>query len=101
MRWVQPTCQGFLLRLLVSPGAAQTQVVGLVGERLKIRVAAPPVRGAANEALLAFLADRLQLPRSRLRLKSGEKDRAKVVEVLGLEPELRERLVALCPEASS
>lgn len=95
MEWLQPTCQGFLLKLLVSPGAAKTHIVGPYGDRLKVRVAAPPSKGAANEALLAFLAARLQLPKNRLILKSGGKDRAKVVEVLGLEPELRSRLVAL------
>lgn len=95
MEWLHPTCQGFLLKLLVSPGASKTQIVGPHGERLKIKVAAPPSKGAANEALLAFLAAQLQVPRNRLFLRSGSKDRAKVVEVLGLEPELRSRLAAL------
>jgi len=93
--WLLPTCTGWLLKLQVSPGAAQTQIVGVHGERLKIRVAAPPAKGAANEALLAFLARRLQIPKQRLRVKSGAGDRLKVVEVEGLEPELRPRLEAL------
>jgi len=93
--WLQVTCTGWLLKLLVSPGAAQTQVVGIHGDRLKIRVAAPPAKGAANQRLLEFLSRRLQVPQQRLRLKSGAGDRLKVVEVVGLEPELRARLQEL------
>ncbi|MBM4275669.1 MAG: DUF167 domain-containing protein [Deltaproteobacteria bacterium] len=95
-----PTCQGFRLLLLVSPGARRTQVVGLQGDRLKVRVAAAPEKGAANQELLAFLAERLQVPRNALRLALGAQSRAKVVEVQGLEPELRERLEKLAKPAS-
>lgn len=97
MDWLQPTCQGYLLRLLVSPGASRTEICGPQGDRLKIRVGAPASKGAANEALLNFLAQRLHLPKNRLTLKSGGKDRHKVVEISGLEVELRERLAALWP----
>jgi hypothetical protein len=90
-----PTCQGYRLLLLVTPGARRTQVVGLQGDRLKVRVAAAPEKGAANQELLAFLAARLQVPKSALRLAAGVQSRAKVVEVLGLEPELRGRLEKL------
>jgi uncharacterized protein (TIGR00251 family) len=95
-----PTCQGFRLLLLVTPGARRTQVVGLQGDRLKVRVAAPPEKGAANQELLAFLAERLQVPRKALRLALGAQSRAKVVEVQGLEPELRERLEELGKSSS-
>ena len=97
MDWLQPTCQGYLLRLLVSPGASRTEICGPQGDHLKIRVAAPASKGAANAALLHFLAHRLQLPKNRLTLKSGSRDRHKIVEVNGLEPELRERLTELWP----
>jgi uncharacterized protein YggU (UPF0235/DUF167 family) len=50
-------------------------------------VAARPVDGAANEALLRLLADALSVPRSRLSLRSGGRSRAKVIEVEGVEPE--------------
>ena len=58
----QPTGQGYLLRLTVVPGAQRTQVVGLYGDRLKIRLAAPPEKGAANRELIDFLARALDLP---------------------------------------
>jgi len=81
--------------LLVTPGARRTEVAGQHGDRLKIRVAAAPEKGAANQELLAFLAARLQVPKSALRLASGAQSRAKVVEIAGLEPELRQRLEKL------
>lgn len=85
------TCQGYLLRLTVVPGASRTEVVGLQGDRLKVRVAAPPEKGAANQELLAFLARRLGVPKKSLRLL-GARSRAKVVEVLDLSPDLDRRL---------
>jgi uncharacterized protein (TIGR00251 family) len=91
------TRQGYLLRLMVVPGANRTAVVGLLGDRLKIRLAAPPERGAANRELLAFLARELKLPKTALRLAAGSQSRAKVVEVLGLDPELWPRLQGLLP----
>jgi hypothetical protein len=59
-------------------------VVGLHGDALKIRVAAPPVDGAANEAIIRFFADRLDVPRSRVRLTKGGSGRRKVVEIEGI-----------------
>ncbi|MGQ9920660.1 MAG: DUF167 domain-containing protein [Desulfobacca sp.] len=93
--WLQPTCSGWLLKVQISPGAAQNQIVGEHGDRLKIRIAAPPAKGAANRTLLEFLAQRLGIAKQQLRLKSGTGDRLKVVEIDGLEPELRERLLDL------
>jgi hypothetical protein len=92
-----PTCQGYFLRLTVVPGARRTEVVGLHGDRLKVRVAAAPEKGAANQELIAFLAQKLQVPKSSLRLTQGAQSRSKVVEVLGLEPELGRRLRELIP----
>ena len=70
-----------LLTLHIPPGAKKTEVCGLHGDALKIRLAAPPVDGKANAALLAFVADRLGLPKSAVSLKSGQTSRRKVVEV--------------------
>lgn len=99
MEWIQPTCTGYLLKIQVSPGAAENQIVGPYGDRLKIRIAAPPEKGEANRTVLEFLASRLGLPKSQLRLKSGSRDRAKVVEIISLEPHVRERLASLAPAA--
>lgn len=93
----QPTRLGYLLRLTVVPGARRTEVVGLYGNRLKVRVAAPPEKGAANQELLAFLARALKLPKTSLRLTLGTQHRSKVVEVQDLSPELAPRLRSLIP----
>ncbi len=93
----QPTGQGYLLRLTVVPGAQRTQVVGLYGDRLKIRLAAPPEKGAANRELIDFLARALDLPKSSLKLTVGAQSRSKVVAVSDLSPDLRDRLSRLVP----
>jgi uncharacterized protein len=92
-----PTSQGYILRLTVVPGAQRTQVVGLYGDRLKLRLAAPPEKGAANRELIDFLARSLNLPKSSLKLTLGARSRSKVVAVYDLSPDLRDRLSSLVP----
>ena len=82
-----------LLTLHIQPGAKKTEVCGLHGDALKIRLAAPPVDGKANAALLAFVADRLGLPKSAVSLKSGQTSRRKVVEVAGPPADAVQRLL--------
>lgn len=95
----QPTCQGYLLKVQVVPGARRTEVVGRHGDRLKVRVAALPEKGRANETLLDFLAEALKVPRHALHLLGGATSRAKVVVVQDLSPELRDRIRKLLPPA--
>ncbi len=92
-----PTCQGYIVKLHVVPGARKTAVAGLHGDRLKVKVAAPPEKGRANEALLEFLARSLEVPRQAVHLTSGAASRAKVVTVHDLSPDLKSRLIALLP----
>lgn len=72
-----------LLTVHVQPKAAHTACVGIHGEALKIRIAAPPVGGAANRELLRFLADELSLPTGAVHLESGEGSRRKRVRLEG------------------
>jgi uncharacterized protein (TIGR00251 family) len=65
------------------------------GNALKVRIAAPPVEGAANEAVVRFLAEQLQVPRSAVRIESGTRSRAKVVTIEGLDLELARRRLGL------
>ncbi len=97
MQWLHPTGTGYLLKIQVVPGAAENQIMGPYGDRLKIRIAAIPEKGGANKALLAYLADRLGLSKNQILLKSGSRDRSKVVEIVSLEPIIRERLLSLWP----
>lgn len=75
---------GAVLELLVQPRASRTRVVGEHDGRLKIQLAAPPVDGEANAALIAFLADALRVKRGDLALLAGETGRRKRVRVSGV-----------------
>jgi uncharacterized protein len=76
----------------VQPRASRSEVSGLHGEALKVRLSAPPVDGAANEALIALLADVLAVSRRAVRIVAGASARTKLVEVVGVTAALVERL---------
>jgi uncharacterized protein (TIGR00251 family) len=97
--YFQSNAQGYVLRLTVVPGARRTEVVGLLGDRLKVRLAAAPEKGAANQELIAFLAQALGLPKSSLKLTGGFQSRTKVVTISDPAAELGERLCSLVPES--
>ena len=71
------------LILHVQPGAKQTSLAGLHGDALKIRLAAPPIEGRANEALLRFIADIFVVPLRNVTLKQGEQSKHKRVDMCG------------------
>lgn len=80
----------------VIPRAGRTVAAGWRGDALLVRLAAAPVEGAANEALIAFLADALGCPRRSITIAHGEKSRDKRVRVEGFEAaELQRRLSRL------
>ena len=72
------------LTLHVQPRARRTEVAGLHGAAIKVRIAAPPVDGAANDELVRFLAERFGVPRRAVRLVAGAGALRKVVEVDGI-----------------
>jgi hypothetical protein len=74
-----------VLDIRVIPRAPRSRVDGTRGDALLIRLAAPPVDGAANAALIAFLAEALDLPRRDITLVSGERSRDKRVRIIGLD----------------
>jgi len=71
------------VRVHVQPRASRSEIVGLHGEALKVRLQAPPVDGAANESLVALLADRLGVPKRAVRVVGGATSRSKTVEIQG------------------
>ena len=82
-----------LLRLRVQPRAAHDEIAGLRGGAIQVRLHAPPVEGAANEALMRLLARQLRVPRSDIRLMTGHTSRSKVVTIEGAEAgQVRRRL---------
>lgn len=76
-----------LLRLLVQPRASRNELSGLHNDALKLRLTTPPVEGRANQAVIAFLAKQLHLPKSALTIKSGQQSREKQVLISGCDEE--------------
>jgi uncharacterized protein (TIGR00251 family) len=74
---------GCTLSVRVHPGARKNGVTGVHADAVKIALTAPPIDGKANEALIAFLAEALQLPRARIALVAGITSRAKTVRITG------------------
>jgi uncharacterized protein (TIGR00251 family) len=68
----------------VRPRASRSELAGTHGDALKIRLAAPPVEGAANAELIAFLAKRLRVSKSAVQIVKGARARDKVVEIEGV-----------------
>lgn len=83
-----------VLRLHVQPGAGRTAVAGRHGDAVKVRVAAPPEGGRANEACLALVASTLGVKAADVTLVSGPSSRAKRVRITGVEPDDVRRLLA-------
>lgn len=79
--------------LKVVPGASKSELAGKHGDAIKLRLAAPPVDGKANAALVAFLAEKLGVSKAAVRVVTGDTSRLKLVEVDGIESaELARRL---------
>jgi uncharacterized protein (TIGR00251 family) len=87
--WYRRSGDTLSLTLHVQPGAKRSEIAGLHGEALKVRLAAPPVEGRANEALLKFISSLFAVPLRDTELKQGAQSRHKVVTVTGsrIEPE--------------
>jgi uncharacterized protein (TIGR00251 family) len=82
---VQP--DGLLLSVKLQPRASANEIGEAMGNELRIRVTAPPVDAAANEALVRFLAEELDCPRNRVELVRGHTSRHKIVKLHGLSAE--------------
>ena len=78
------TPKGVLLRVRVQPGARMEGLDGVHDLDLRLRLAAPPVDGAANAACLAFLTKALRVRRSQITLRSGRRNRRKLVHIDGV-----------------
>lgn len=79
--WYRRTGSGWFVNVHAQPGARKSEVVGLHGGSIKIRVASPPVNGRANEALIAFVAKALGLPNISVSLARGETSRRKTLHI--------------------
>ena len=88
MSWYQTGGDGVTIHVHAQPGAKRTEVAGLHGDSLKLRLASPPVDGKANDCLIGFLAERLRVKRSQVTIIRGLSSRRKTVfvAVAGLQP---------------
>ena len=91
--YVRDSEKGVILKVHVQPRASRNEVVGPHGDRLKIRITAAPVAGAANKHLLKFLAKKLRVARSQMSIASGATSRAKSIAIEEISAEeVRQRL---------
>ena len=83
-----------ILKLHVTPRGSRNEITGRRDDTLCVKITAPPVEGAANAAIVKFVAAALGVRKSQVELISGDKSREKIVRVSGLcEGEVRSRLV--------
>ena len=95
MTWYREDVDGFTFPVRVVPRASRNEIVGLHNEALKVRVAAPPVEGAANDELVKFLAKQLGVPRGAVTLVSGTSSRNKTIRVAKTNATSLEQLIKL------
>jgi uncharacterized protein (TIGR00251 family) len=81
--FVRDVADGCTVNVRVQPGAKKDAVTGLHDGAVRIALSAPPVDGKANDALIAFVAEKLGLPRARVSLLSGMTSRSKVLRITG------------------
>lgn len=84
MEWIRETAKGVLLPVRAVPRASKNEIQGIHGDALKVRLQAPPVEGKANEALVRFLSDTLDISRAQISIASGETGRNKAVLITGI-----------------
>jgi len=85
--FLRETSGGTLLSVKLQPRASANEICAPLGDELKIKVTAPPVDAAANQALIELLADALDCPRGRVELVRGQTSRHKTVKLYGFTPE--------------
>jgi uncharacterized protein (TIGR00251 family) len=88
LNWYEFTREGVAIHVHAQPGAKRTEIAGLHGDCIKVRLASPPVDGKANACLIEFLARRLGVRRNQVSITRGTSGRRKTVLVVvaGLQP---------------
>lgn len=77
MNWIQKTKDGIIIKIHVVPNSSKTQIVGDHGDRLKIKIKAPPVDGKANEEVIDFLCEKLGIKKNQAELLTGQASKSK------------------------
>jgi len=81
----------------IVPGSSRTEIVGWLGDCLKIKVAAPPEKGKANQAVIGLLSERLHIDEDAIVIVKGSTTQRKVIEIHGLSPEQLTRALPAKP----
>jgi len=76
------------MKVKVVPGSSRDEIVGWLGDALKIKVMAPPEKGRANEAVVQMLAERLVVPADTVSVISGHSSASKVIAIIGMDDEM-------------
>ena len=97
MEWLRKEGTGVIIRCKAHPSASNTKVAGMLGDELKISLAAPAVDGKANKALRTFLAKKLSISKSKVSLVSGEKSRSKTLFCDGVTLEAARNAFPIAP----
>jgi uncharacterized protein (TIGR00251 family) len=92
--WLQPVPGGVQVRIKAVPGASRSQVAGPLGDRLKVRIAAPPEDGRANAALCELIAGLCKVPRRAVTVVAGHAHTEKTLRIDGIEAAAAARLTA-------
>ena len=87
------TATGVRVTIRVQPRASTNEIAGVHGDAVRIRLTAPPVEGAANDALVGLLSDVLGIARRDVTIVSGSSSRSKVVELTGITEDRVRRLL--------
>ena len=93
--WLAAVPGGVRIHVAAAPRAARTEVAGIAEGRLRVRVAAPPVEGAANEELVRFLARALGVPKHAVAVTAGAAGRRKTVVIRGVNAAAAQDLLAV------
>lgn len=99
MSWIKDSPEGCIVELHIQPQARKNEIIGLYNDKLKVKISAPPIDGKANQFLIEFLAEVLNVSKSSIRLLKGESSRQKQFLIRGLPPSQVEE--ALIKRASS
>jgi uncharacterized protein (TIGR00251 family) len=93
--WCSANAQGVRIAVQITPNAKRTEVIGLLDDALKIRLQAQPIEGKANEALVRYLADRLDVPKSHVSIMHGHTGKRKIIDIaeIALNVEQVERIL--------
>jgi len=92
------TSEGIEIALHVQPNAPKSQIIGVHGERLKVKIKAPPVEGKANDEIVNFFSALLGIPKNQIGFQRGEHSKSKTLLIHGLDLDEVKRRIFPLPE---